>query len=238
MVDGRDLLRKLKIEAGPDADTFVYSNMKITRSSLERGINLYQTGIDKFLGNSIIKRLEGFDFRTNDELRKRLKVDNNQGLGEWIDLAGLIVPKNEVNNLLADIEKGKIQSLETISESFEQFHRSYYEWEWTWTASKIEEEGGKPLDHFTADDVVKFIEKWQRSVTDLDNLLYEDARKEFNLSSMTGFGIDGGDEEKQLDFEQVRGVFELNSVVIAIRDHIKQKSALGDELITRMKRIK
>ncbi len=238
MIDGRDLLRKLKMEAGTDADVFTYSNMKMTRSSLERGINLYQTGINKFLGNSIIKRLEGFDFRTNDELRKVLKVNNNQGFGEWIDLAGLIVPKNEVDNLLADIEKGKIQSLEAISKSFEQFHNSYYDWEWTWAASKIEEEEGKPLDHFTADDVMRFVEKWKKSVIDLDNLLYEDARKEFNLSSMTGFGIDGGDEEKQLDFEQVRGAFDLNSVVIAIRDHIKQKSALGDELIVRMKRTK
>ena len=55
---------------------------------------------------------------------------------------------------------------------------------------------------------------------------------------MTGFGIDGSDLDKQLDFEQVRGVFESNSVVSAIRDHIKIKSALGDELIERLKKIK
>ena len=54
---------------------------------------------------------------------------------------------------------------------------------------------------------------------------------------MTGFGIDGGAEVKKLDFEQVRGEFESNSVVSAIQEHIKQKSALGDELISRMKKI-
>jgi hypothetical protein len=69
-------------------------------------------------------------------------------------------------------------------------------------------------------------------------MLYEDARKEFNLSSMTGFGIDGGEEIKKLDFEQVRGDFNSNSVVAAIQEHIKQKSALGDELIERMGRLK
>ncbi len=68
-------------------------------------------------------------------------------------------------------------------------------------------------------------------------MLYEDARKEFNLSSMTGFGIDGGEEIKKLDFEQVRGDFNSNKVVAAIQEHIKQKSALGDELIARMTRI-
>jgi len=45
-------------------------------------------------------------------------------------------------------------------------------------------------------------EKWKKSVIDLDRMLYEDARKEFTLSSMTGFGIDGGPEIKKLDFEQ------------------------------------
>ena len=81
-------------------------------------------------------------------------------------------------------------------------------------------------------------EKWKKSVIDLDKLLYEDARKEFTLSSMTGFGIDGGEEIKRLDFEQVRGAFKSNSVVSAIQDHIEQKTALGDELISRMKSIR
>jgi hypothetical protein len=55
---------------------------------------------------------------------------------------------------------------------------------------------------------------------------------------MTGFGIDGGDEEKKLDFEEVRGEFESNSVVAAIQDHIKKKTALGDLLIKRLEKIR
>ena len=55
---------------------------------------------------------------------------------------------------------------------------------------------------------------------------------------MTGFGIDGGEEVKKRDFEQVRGDFESNSVVSAIQDHIKQKTALGDELIERISKIR
>jgi hypothetical protein len=55
---------------------------------------------------------------------------------------------------------------------------------------------------------------------------------------MTGFGIDGGEDIKKRDFEQVRGEFESNSVVAAIQDHIKKKTALGNELIERLGRIK
>ena len=48
--------------------------MIITGSSLDRGIELYQTGINKFLGNSLIKRLEGCELKTNVELQQRLAL--------------------------------------------------------------------------------------------------------------------------------------------------------------------
>ena len=48
--------------------------MIIKGPSLNRGISLYQTGINKFLGNSLIKRLEKVQFRTNKELQKRLEA--------------------------------------------------------------------------------------------------------------------------------------------------------------------
>jgi len=54
---------------------------------------------------------------------------------------------------------------------------------------------------------------------------------------MTGFGADGSRREKKLDFEQVRGDFESNSFVTAVLKHIEAKSALGDELVERMRRV-
>ena len=85
--------------------------------------------------------------------------------------------------------------------------------------------------------MIRLVERWKKSVVSLDRLLYEDARKEFTISSMTGFGIDGDEEVRKLDFEQVRGDFDSNTVVAVIQEHIKQKSSLGDKLIERMRRI-
>ncbi len=131
-----------------------------------------------------------------------------------------------------------INSIDDVAEAFREMHKSYYQWEWTWACERIEEEEGKAVNDFTADDVIRIVERWKKSVIDLDKMLYDDARKEFTLSSMTGFGIDGGEEIKKLDFEQVRGDFESNTVVAAIQEHIKQKSALADELIGRMIKIR
>jgi hypothetical protein len=237
MFAGREILRKLKAESASDVTEYRYNSMLIKKESLDRGIELYQTGINKFLGNSLIKRLEKLEFRSNSELKERLRPDRHQGKGEWVDIAGLITPKQEIDRLLDNIESGRITDIHVWSDSFAEMHKSYYDWEWTWSCKRIEEEEGKPVTSMTAEDIIRIVNRWKKSVIDLDNLLYEDARKEFNLSSRTGFGIDDGEEVKKLDFEEVRGEFESNSVVAAIRDHIRQKSALGDELIERMKRI-
>ncbi|MFW5773389.1 MAG: hypothetical protein ACOCWD_01800, partial [Tangfeifania sp.] len=50
----------------------------------------------------------------------------------------------------------------------------------------------------------------------------------------TGFGMDGQNGARELDFTQVRGEFEKNETVNAIREHMKKKEAMGDEVIERM----
>ncbi|TFH47778.1 MAG: DUF4954 family protein, partial [Bacteroidia bacterium] len=187
-------------------------------------------------GNSVIKRLEGMEFNSDNEIRKRMIPEPAGGIGDWVDMAGLIAPMNRIEELLSSIEKGEMKNAEAINKGFEAMHKQYYSLEWEWIYSRLPEETGKPNELLTAEDIIGIVERWKKSVVELDNMLYEDARKEFTLSSMTGFGIDGDDEVKRLDFEQVRGDFEKNPVVLAILDHIRIKSELGDELITRLKR--
>ena len=70
-------------------------------------------------------------------------------------------------------------------------------------------------------------------------MVYEDARKEFSLSAMTGFGADGDIDQRTRDFEEVRGgLFDSNTFVKAVLEHIRVKSALGDEFLVRMRQNK
>jgi carbonic anhydrase/acetyltransferase-like protein (isoleucine patch superfamily) len=238
MMNGRALLQKLLKENTEGVPYLTYERMRMKTSAAERGVTLYQMGINKFIGNSVIKRLEGIEFKSDTEIRRRLKPDHEKGTGDWIDMSGLIAPLREIENLLLSIEKTELQSADAINKKFEEIHKHYYDMEWAWIYDRLPGETGIPNDKLTASDIISLVEKWKESVVDLDHMLYEDARKEFTLSSMTGFGIDGDDEVKKRDFEQVRGDFEKNSVVLAILDHIKIKSELGDELIERLKRCK
>ena len=234
MITGRDKLKKL-LEENPDQEIIFFDRMRMKRSAGERGINLYQMGINKFIGNSVIKRLEGKKFKSDEDIRERLKPKYKKGRGDWVDMAGLITPLRSVEELLSQVEKREMKNVDAINRGFENIHSRYYDMEWTWVYDILPLETGKPNEKLTVSDIVEIVEKWKKSVVDLDRMLYDDAHKEFALSSMTGFGIDGDEEVKKRDFEQVRGDFEKNSVVLAILDHIKIKTELGDELISRLR---
>jgi hypothetical protein len=201
---------------------------------LNKGIQLYETAIHKFLGNSIIKRLEETRFQSDEEIRARLRPDTEIGSGEWVDVSGLIVPKSEIEKLMVDIENGVLVSVEQMHDRFEEMHRNYYTYEWTWAYEKIQSFYRLNPDKITAKDVIAIVKQWQEAVVGLDKMVYADAKKEFSLSAMTGFGADGSREEQEQDFEQVRGVFEGNPFVTAVLQHIEVKTALGNELIDRI----
>jgi hypothetical protein len=151
-----------------------------------------------------------------------------------VDISGLIAPKSEIEKLMSDIEAGVLVSVDQIHERFVEMHRNYYTYEWTWAYEKILSFYQLQPENITAKDVTAIVKKWMEAVVGLDKMVYADAKKEFSLSAMTGFGADGSREEQEQDFEQVRGVFESNPFVTAVLQHIDVKTALGNELIERI----
>ncbi len=236
MFKGIQLLKNLLYSSGELSDIYSYHSTKIRNSSLRNGIRYYQTAITKFLGNSIIKKLENLPAGASDaQIREALKPTAATGTGYWVDLSGLIAPKFAVNAALDKMESGEY-TLKELSDAFHQMHSHYYEYEWTWAYDKYADFFGYPLETITAEQVADIVRKWEDAVIGLDKELYEDAKKEFNLASMTGFGADGSREEKEQDFSEVRGDFESNAFVTAVLEHIRVKQALGDELLERLRR--
>ena len=236
MFKGVQLLKNLLYSSGELSDIYSYHSTKIRNSSLRNGIRYYQTAITKFLGNSIIKKLENLPAGASDaQIREALKPTASLGTGYWVDLSGLIAPKFAVNAALDKMESGAF-TLQELSDAFHQMHSHYYEYEWTWAYDKYADFFGYPLETITAEQVADIVRKWEDAVIGLDKELYEDAKKEFNLASMTGFGADGSREEKEQDFSEVRGDFESNAFVTAVLEHIRVKQALGDELLERLRR--
>lgn len=236
MMGGVEVLENLQRISGENTEEYAYQNCKIRNSSLRKGIALYKTAIVKFLGNSLISRLGDTNYRTMEQVRERLQPTAPSGACNWSDLSGLIVPHDEVERLMNDIAADRL-SLDDIQQRFEQLHANYYDYEWTWAYGKLLEYWGKPIEKISVDDLIALVEEWKKAVVSLDKMLYDDAKKEFNLNAKTGFGIDGDEQQKTTDFESVRGSFESNPFVCEVLNHIERKSKLGDDMINRLQKI-
>jgi hypothetical protein len=231
MINGRKKLLAIRESSGMSARTYSYDKMKIDGRALERGIELYEMAIWKFLGNSVITRLQNGKFRNDKEIQKALQPDTPFGKGHWVDLSGLICPYEALDKLLCTIENEEFTSLEEVNSALAILHKNYYNYEWTWAADALSGFYGKNINEFNAADVIEVVKNWKKSVLDMDKFLYEDAKKEFSMSKMIGFGVDGTNGAREEDFAQVRGEFDSNKTVIAIREHMEKKEKLGNKII-------
>ncbi|WP_347840255.1 DUF4954 family protein [uncultured Draconibacterium sp.] len=238
MIKGREKLLALRQSSGKNAAHYSYEKMKIEKRALDRGIQLYEMAIWKFLGNSVITRLIGGKYNSATEIRAGLQPTTKFGKGYWVDLCGMICPFEALDQLLASVEDGSVQSLEELNSALATLHKNYYNYEWTWAAEVLEQFYGKNINAFEAADVITIVKKWKESVLGIDRFLYEDARKEFSMSKMTGFGVDGENKARELDFAEVRGEFESNVTVKEIREHMEKKEQLGTLMIELMMQVR
>nr|WP_321355276.1 DUF4954 family protein [uncultured Draconibacterium sp.] len=238
MMKGREKLLDLQKSSKDRDEAYSYDRMKIERHALDRGIQLYEMAIWKFLGNSLITRLNGTEYNTATDIQKVLQPDMKFGKGYWVDLAGMICPFEALDQLLQSIENGSLQSLEEVNSALATMHKNYYNFEWTWAVDVLESFYGKSISEFEASDVITIVKKWKESVLGIDRFLYEDARKEFSMSKMTGFGVDGKNGARELDFTEVRGEFEDNDTVKEIKEHMEKKERLGSRVIKQMMQVR
>ena len=239
MFEGIRILEMLKEASGNRADNYYYKKSIIRNASLHKGLKYYQTGIIKFLGNSFITRIQVADVSSDEGLRRALRRDNPVGAGHWLDISGLICPASEIEKLCDDLTEGKVRDLVELGSRFGQIASDYYSYEWTWAYDAIEKFWGYDLANITRSQAIDLISQWKNAVISLDKLIYDDAGKEFELTSMTGFGVDGDKVRRDADFTAVRGGgFNENPFVLEVLDHMRRKGELGDRMIARLGRKK
>lgn len=236
MLRGMDILKNLQRLSGENSEDYTYQSGKIKRSSLINGLKYYSMALDKFLGNSLISRIMKSEISDMESLRQALIPAAEYGDGPWVDISGMIAPKKAMSVLLDDIQSGILADVDQVNARFADIHDNYYEYEWKWAYKAIEDYYAVDLQTVSAEDLCELVARWKSSVVGLDDLVYDDARKEFSLSSMTGFGADGDENVRKEDFMQVRGsVFESNPFVMSVKEHIRVKSELGDAVLDLLK---
>lgn len=235
MLDGIDLLDRIEATSGATSEIYSYQGLTIRASSLRKGRELYRLAVDKFFGNSVIHRLRQLGSSDHRESSRHLEPTHAAGEGEWIDLAGLIAPRSEVDAAIADIKAGLLTDYASINRRWERIASDYYDMEWTWVASQMRRWWGKDVDQLTADDITAIVHRWHDAVIAMDKMLLNDASKEFSRRSQTGFGVDSADVAAS-DFTAVRGDYDTDPFVVMVKEHIFAKTDLRDDLLRRLSR--
>lgn len=238
MIEGKNILRNLKKTTGVTSDFYYYNNVKIKHGSLERGIGYYDIGIKKYIGNVIIRRLKDFDFDSREDFYKILEPESEIGKGDWLDIAGMLAPEECILELADEIESGKLDSLEKINNRFKAIHDDFYTYEWNWACDRIEHLTKKKITEISIPEYIDIVKEWKENVIKLDNILKDDAKKEFSRKSQVGYGYNGDDTIREGDFEQVRGTYDSNQFVDMINNHIKRKENKSEEIINKLESLK
>ena len=129
IVEGKQILEKLRDACGENVATYTYHNYVINASSLNKGIKYYDIALRIYMG-AVLKRV----------IKKWGKVDlptTTIGQGKWNDLSGLLLPESEEMRLLSDIKRGELETIQEVTDRFKEINRNYREYQWVWTYQLI-----------------------------------------------------------------------------------------------------
>ena len=232
ILNGIGKLREIELMSGHSSQTYYYNGVKIRRSALENGISLYQKAVDRYLGNIVVNYLATQSFDTFGELIALLTPENSSGRGDWIDVAGMIAPWEEIESIIESIESGELATIPEIDAAFRTVHENFTEYELVWGVNCIEEEYGKPIDAFLPDDFITLVERWLKAVEELYRLRYQDASKEYAETAKVGYALNNGSRERDEEYLVINGEIEQNDFIREIRARMEMKQKAGRKLIT------
>jgi len=239
MVAGRQLLLNLQADCDKAAQYVTYGELYLNRTSLQKGIEYYQIGIDKYLGDCLVERLQNNPVESLKQLRAALTPlssveDRKGGQGKWLDIFGLLVPQHALEEILKAVEEGALKTIEQLARKFQALYEQYPEYEWAWVVKNLERILAKSIDQVTGDDIAGLIAQWKKAVETLNGLILKDAQKEFADFSMIGYGLDGDRQVREADFRMVRGSYGDNSFVRDLENDTVEKAKIADILIAKI----
>jgi hypothetical protein len=235
MIHGSKTLKKLKENASRDQEYVAYKGVHIPRLILRTAQKYYEIAIKTYLGAQIADRLEQSKATTFEELKKELAPDSDQGKGKWVDASGMFAPYSEMERLCQQVKSGSVSSVEALSREMKSIYDNYPAYSWTWCTEAIEERLGIPFTEITKEHLHTLLSDWKEQAKKMNDMIINDAGKEYTSNSKIGFGIDGDETTRDKDFEAVRGTLEENSFVQGLQSENQAIDKKAEELMDKLK---
>ena len=220
ILKGLDVISKLLDSTSEAKGGVIYNHVQIPHSALVRATNIYQAAIDMYLGQILIDKLLNDNINSLEALGSLLRNSDVAGRDRWIDLAGLLAPKQVIIDLLQKIKDGEFPNILEVEISFEQIYRNYHSLELSFANELSQKLFGHTLHELTVIDIDVTVRKWAAAVQMFSELCIEDAIKEFNCKSRISYGLDDI-VYKDTDFAAVRGLSQFNSSIFDLKQLIE-----------------
>ena len=196
-----DLLTQLR-DSKPDAKYYAFGNCSIHRHSLQKGITYYREALDVFVGDYLISG-------------GAIDPSDGPGRGAWIDLAGLVMPVEELEVIVrGDLFKA--------DQAFRQVYARYAEYLARFITDRY--------DLTDADKRRVYLDRYATTLETVRHRLSKEAAIEFFGVSQISFGMDNPERDRQSDFLQVRGEITADPFITPLLSEMERKAEQARQL--------
>lgn len=229
MLDGSAKMKELLEKANRDQEYVTYNGLHIKRLLLKTCTKYYEMAIKIYIGQEVIKRIS--DEKDFEKIKALLKYNAEFYSEKWIDTAGMFICKKDYDDLIESVRNKEIDSLKKLNDELQKLDKYYNETSWAWCARLIENRFNCTIEKLSKEQLVQIITDWRDNSIKLNNMILKDAEKEFDQTSKISFGLDGGEEVRDKDFENVRGKFEDNKFVSGLKEESESIALKADKLL-------
>ncbi len=223
MLRGVATLEELKQETPRTKKTVSINGAEVARVLLRTGVKYYRSGIEMYLLETLVSRVESARAAGSVELRQLLAVESDAVLSEeWIDLAGQLLPRHRFDDLCGMLESGQLESVEQVEAALTKCHAAYEKDEWAWVHWAYKQVFERDLETLDEEGLRQAAQHWRDVRTKFLKLIANDAAKEFEEVTQTGFGHSDAADERLADFTGVRGTLEENKFFGQLQEQIAE----------------
>jgi hypothetical protein len=231
IVNGIKILNELAEKTPKTQDYVNYKGINIHRLLLKTSRKYYEMALKAYVGRELVKRVEKLNIHSSiSDLRMALKHANKGGSGKWVEICGMFSPAVKIEELIHAVKSGEIDSLAALNKNLREIYDNYEMYAWEWCSGLISAQTGTEPGNINCDVLIQIVADWKTNSIKLNNMILKDAEKEFDPGSKLGFGIDGDEQTRNMDFQAVRGSYEENIFVKVLKQEIKDIEEKADRV--------
>jgi hypothetical protein len=172
------------------------------------------------------------------DMRSILAAGGVDGKGKWVDICGLLSPAGKIDELINEVKKSMIGSVDELNKKLISIFENFESYAWEWCSDLVSHYFGNKPEDLPAASLMQIINEWKINAIKLNNMILQDAGKEYDAGSMISYGADGNHDMQDSDFHAVRGEFDANKFVTGLKNESEQIEKEAERLTALVERYK